>query len=159
MFLSVQPISAPELLAEFEQATPQAGAVVSFSGIVRPRNAAGVKVTQLHLQAYSPVTEREIAKTVEAARARWPLDGVRLVHRIGDMTPGETIVFVASASAHRRAAFEATDFLMDYLKSQAFFWKKETTEQGAEWIEPRAQDYADARRWSPEKETSDARRQ
>ncbi len=159
MVLSDAPLSAPDLLAEFESIVQNAGAIVSFAGVVRPQSAAGVGVTGLYLQAYSPLTERGIETTLAAARARWPLAGVRVVHRIGVIAAGETIVFVAAASAHRRAAFEAADFLMDYLKTDAIFWKKEMTASGEAWIEPRSQDYADAARWTPKKEARDARHQ
>ena len=141
-------LSAPALLSEVEAKYPEAGAIVSFSGIVRPRNASGARVSGLYLQAYPPLTERGMAAALAEALERWPLDGARIVHRIGDMGPGDTIVFVATASAHRRAAFEAADFLMDYLKTQAVFWKKETTPAGSTWIEPRSEDYADAARWA-----------
>ena len=146
--LTDAPLSAPALLSEFESEYPDAGAIVSFSGIVRPRNAAGEQVTGLYLQAYSPMTERGMTTSLAGALQRWPLDGAMVLHRIGDMVPGETIVFVATASRHRRAAFEAADFLMDYLKTQAVFWKKETTAAGSTWIEPRSEDYADAARWA-----------
>ncbi len=159
MFLSEAPIDAPTLLAELERSVPNAGGVVSFTGIVRPQNAAGAQVESLFLQAHPLMTEREIEKTLKEAKARWPLEGVRLVHRIGQMRPGDTIVVVAAASVHRRAAFEATDFLMDYLKTDAIFWKKETTQSGADWIEPRAQDYSDSARWTSRKDPSDARHQ
>ena len=81
------------------------------------------------------------------SRERWPISELCVVHRTGEMKPGETIVFVAAASAHRRAAFEAADFLMDYLKTKAVFWKREDTEKGPAWIEPREEDYKDASRW------------
>ena len=148
MVLTEAPLAAPALLTEVETAYPNAGAIVSFSGIVRPQNGAGERVTGLYLQAYSPLTERGMAAALAEALERWPLDGARIVHRIGDMGPGDTIVFVATASAHRRAAFEAADFLMDYLKTKAVFWKKETTPAGSTWIEPRSEDYADAARWA-----------
>ena len=146
--LTDAPLYAPALLAEVEAEYPDAGAIVSFSGIVRPENSTGDAVTGLYLQAYSPMTERGMTASLTEALKRWPLDGAMVLHRIGDMAPGDTIVFVATASAHRRAAFEAADFLMDYLKTQAVFWKKETTAAGSTWIEPRAEDYADAARWA-----------
>ena len=135
------------LLNEFSSSATNAGAIVSFNGIVRPHSKTGA-VTRLHLQAYSPMTERGIEAAAEQAKQRWPLDGVYIVHRIGDMRAGEPIVFVAAASAHRRAAFEAADFLMDYLKTEAIFWKKEYTERAEHWIEPRPEDYADKQRWT-----------
>lgn len=144
--LSQEIIDAPALLRAFEQRVDGAGAIVTFSGTVRPKSASG-PVNSLYLQAYPEMTEPGIKQAIETAQSRWPLTGVHVVHRIGDMLPGETIVFVAAASAHRRAAFEAADFLMDYLKTEAVFWKREDTDHGSAWIEPRANDYDDAKRW------------
>lgn len=145
-----EPINAPEALKAFEQELSDAGAIVSFTGQVRPQSAAG-EVSALFLQAYSPMTENGIENALAEAQQRWPLAGVHILHRTGEMPAGETIVFVATASKHRRAAFEAADFLMDYLKTEAVFWKKETTSEGAVWIEPRQGDYQDAARWQSEK--------
>ncbi|MCA8899762.1 MAG: molybdenum cofactor biosynthesis protein MoaE [Hyphomonas sp.] len=139
--------SAAEALAQFEARAAGAGAIVSFTGLVRPKSQAG-EVTGLYLQAYSPLTETGIAAAAKDARRRWNLTALCIIHRVGDMVPGDAIVFVATASAHRRAAFEAADFLMDYLKTEAVFWKKETTPKGETWIEPRLEDYADRKRWS-----------
>lgn len=144
--LSPDPINPADLLREFETSASGAGAVVSFTGIVRPESTQGA-VKSLFLQAYSPMTERGIEQAIEAAKSRWEISDTLIVHRIGDMQPGDPIVVVATASRHRRAAFEAADFLMDYLKTDAIFWKKEVTDSGAAWIEPRGQDYRDARRW------------
>ena len=145
--LSPDPFSPSEALAAFESAARGAGAIVSFTGLVRDTASDG-EVTGLHLQAYSPMTENGIETAVSQARARWPLDAVRIIHRTGDMNPFDPIVFVATASAHRRAAFEAADFIMDYLKTEAAFWKKELTPTGSRWIEPRQQDYTDSARWA-----------
>lgn len=150
--VSDAPIDASAALAGFENEIAGAGAIVSFSGVVRETSASGT-VKALHLQAYEPMTRNGIMDVVTRAETRWPLAGVRIQHRIGEIAAGQTIVFVATASAHRRAAFEAADFLMDYLKTQAVFWKKEVTENGAVWIEPRAEDYADSARWG---QTEDA---
>ncbi|MEO0983173.1 MAG: molybdenum cofactor biosynthesis protein MoaE [Pseudomonadota bacterium] len=138
------PFDHAEALAEFTRRVGGAGAVVSFTGLVRGEDGV---VSTLHLQAYSPMTERGIEAAVKTAKARWPLIDAHVIHRIGDMAPGEPIVFVAIASAHRRAAFEAADYLMDYLKTDAVFWKKEVSSAGAAWIEPRAEDYQDRARW------------
>ncbi|WOR16187.1 molybdenum cofactor biosynthesis protein MoaE [Hyphomonas sp. FCG-A18] len=145
--VSDAPIDASATLASFEKEIAGAGAVVSFSGMVRDTSASGT-VKALHLQAYEPMTRNGIMDAVAQAETRWPLAGVRVLHRTGEIATGQTIVFVATASAHRRAAFEAADFLMDYLKTQAVFWKKEVTENGAVWIEPRAEDYTDSARWA-----------
>lgn len=156
--LTEDSFDAADELKAFEKTIGDAGAIVSFTGLVRAQSAEGA-VGTLHLQAYSPMTENGIEDMVRTARARWPLTGVRVVHRIGDMMPGEAIVFVATASTHRRAAFEAADFLMDYLKTEAVFWKKEASASGTKWIEPRPEDYEDKARWDvrEEEKTSDAR--
>ena len=148
--VSDDPIDAGEALAAFEQTLTDAGGLVTFTGQVRPESKAG-RVTSLILQAYSPMTEKGIEAALAVAKTRWPLSNAHILHRTGKMLPGETIVFVATASKHRRSAFEAADFLMDYLKTEAVFWKKETTDKGADWIEPRADDYQDAARWRQEK--------
>lgn len=145
--VSNAPIDAGAALTQFQKAAATSGGIVSFTGNVRGVSAKGA-VKTLHLQSYSPLTEEGIESAAKTARARWPLDHITILHRIGDMHPGDTIVFVATASAHRRAAFEAADFLMDYLKTEAVFWKKETTSEGAAWIEPRAEDYQDNARWA-----------
>ena len=145
--LSEAPLDTANLLKLFESEIEGAGGIVTFTGLVRPDSRSG-SVRSLLLQAYSPMTERGIAANIEEAKRRWPLTGLNIVHRIGEMQPGETIVFVATASTHRRAAFESADFLMDYLKTEAIFWKRETTDTGEVWIEPRVQDYDDASRWN-----------
>ena len=139
-------IDAAEALRAFEARSHGAGAIVTFSGQVRPVSAKG-EVRALSLQAYEPMTSNGIQAAATEAEARWPLEGYQIIHRVGEMQPGETIVFVATASKHRRAAFEAADFLMDYLKTRAVFWKKETGPDGDLWIEPRAEDYQDSARW------------
>ena len=144
--VSDEPINAAETLSDFELSVSDAGAIVSFTGQVRPESAAG-RVSALFLEAYSPMTERGIEAALQQAKQRWQLSGALIRHRTGEMRPGDTIVFVATASKHRRAAFEAADFLMDYLKTEAVFWKKETTDDGETWIEPRQDDYRDAARW------------
>lgn len=146
LIVSDAPIDASALLKSFEASAVGVGAIVSFTGMVRS-NAAEGNVEYLFLQSYSPMTETGIQTAIDETRSRWPVANVLVQHRIGEMKPGETIVFVATASAHRRAAFEAADFLMDYLKTEAVFWKKEKTDRGEKWIEPRAVDYSDAERW------------
>ena len=145
--LSADPINAPDLLRGFEEEIGHAGGIVSFTGQVRSQSNQGA-VKALRLQSYAPMTENGIAAAMADADARWPLQKAWVHHRIGEIQAGDTIVFVATASAHRRAAFEAADFLMDYLKTEAVFWKQEITEHGAQWIEPRAEDYTDASRWA-----------
>lgn len=145
--VSSEPFNAGAELSAFERDAAGAGAIVSFTGLVRDQASSG-DVKSLFLQAYSPMTERGIEKAITAATERWPLTALKVIHRVGEMAPGEAIVFVATASAHRRAAFEAADFLMDYLKTEAVFWKKEATETGEHWIDPRSEDYQDRARWA-----------
>lgn len=148
--LQAEPFEPGALLTGFAQGRSETGAVATFTGIARAEQG---ETKILELEAYPGFTEGEIGKIAEEARRRWSLDDLLIVHRVGQIAPGEPIVFVAAASGHRREAFEACDFLMDYLKSRAPFWKKEHGPAGARWIEPRAQDYADAARWDAEQET------
>ncbi|OXE35049.1 MAG: molybdenum cofactor biosynthesis protein MoaE [Phenylobacterium zucineum] len=132
------------LLSDFCHGRTETGAVASFVGLAR---AEGGTAMALELEAYPGFTEARISQHVAAAKTRFALQDVLIVHRIGPIAPGEPIVFVATAAPHRRAAFEACDFLMDYLKSRAPFWKKETGPDGARWIAPRPQDLTDLARW------------
>lgn len=146
--LQLEPFDAGALLSAFSAGRRESGAVVSFTGICR---ADGETVAALELEAYDGFTDVEIAAMAAETKARFALDDVMVIHRIGKIAPGEPIVFVATAAAHRRAAFEGCDQLMDYLKSRAPFWKKSHEAGGARWIDPRAEDYVDAARWDPEK--------
>jgi len=132
------------LLGGFCAGRAETGAVASFVGLARAEAGA---TTTLELESYPGFTEARITEHVETAVARFALQDVLVVHRVGAISPGEAIVFVATAAPHRRAAFEGCDFLMDYLKSRAPFWKKETGPDGTRWVEPRAQDVADIARW------------
>jgi len=123
--------------------TETAGAVVTFTGLVR----GGDGLSALSLEHYPGMTEREIERHIAQARARWPLLGVTIIHRVGRLAPGDTIVLVAVASAHRKPAFEACEFLMDYLKTQAPFWKQEERAGHVEWVEAKASDDDAARKW------------
>jgi len=118
------------------------GALVSFTGLVR-----GGDVSEMELEHYPGMTEKALADIEAEARERWPLQGVTIIHRVGPLAPGARIVFVATASPHRAAAFEAAEFLMDFLKIRAPFWKKETTADGARWVDARDTDDAAAERW------------
>jgi len=122
------------------------GAVVSFTGLVRDFNERP-DVEALTLEHYPGMTETALGEIVEQAESRWALQGVTVIHRIGRMTPADPIVLVVVASAHRRDAFEACDFIMDYLKTRAPFWKKEHTASGDYWVSERDGDHHDARRW------------
>ena len=145
--IGTQAISASEALEAFSSANPTAGAIVSFTGKVR-EDKSDKDVTQtLHLEAYEPLTSQKIEDKRQESLKRWDLEDATVLHRIGDIPVGETIVFVATAAKHRRDAFEAADFLMDYLKTEAFFWKKDIGTHHSQWIEPRSQDYEDAARW------------
>ena len=123
------------------------GAVVTFTGIVRGE-AKGHPITSMELEHYPGMTERELARVEALARGRWPLQGVRIIHRIGVLRPGEDIVLVVTLSSHRQAAFEAAEFLMDYLKTSAPFWKKETGADGVGmWVDAREADNKARKRW------------
>jgi molybdopterin synthase catalytic subunit len=122
------------------------GAVASFVGTVRDMNE-GETVKTLRLEHYPGMTESSIAEILGQAKARWPLFNARVIHRIGDMQPADEIVWVGVTSAHREAALEACAFIMDFLKSKAPFWKKESIPQGDRWVEAREKDEAALKRW------------
>jgi molybdopterin synthase catalytic subunit len=145
--LSPAPISPETELAEFIARAEGAGAVVSFCGIARPAAHDGAEVTTLHLDHYPGMTERSLQAIAEDGAARFDTSHILVVHRCGTILPGAVIVFVAAASAHRRAAFLAADYLMDRLKSEAVFWKREEGVDGGRWIEPTEADRADLERW------------
>ncbi|MBD8492495.1 molybdopterin synthase catalytic subunit MoaE [Pseudomonas syringae] len=122
------------------------GAVVSFVGYVRDFND-GQPVAGMFLEHYPGMTEKALGTIIDQAGERWPLLGVEVLHRVGHLAPGEPIVFVGVTSAHRQAAFEACEFIMDYLKTRAPFWKREDTPEGPRWVEGRTSDQQAARRW------------
>ena len=123
------------------------GAIVTFTGIMRSEND-GASVSGMTLEHYPGMTEAELARVEAEAGNRWPLQASLIVHRVGALNPGDDIVLVVTASAHREAAFAAAEFLMDYLKTRAPFWKKETRADGAaRWVEPRDSDESAAGRW------------
>ncbi len=133
-------------IAALSRGRTDIGAVVTFSGICRG-NDHDAPLAALTLEHYPSMAEAEIMRHAEQAMARWPLAGLTVIHRYGRITPGENIVLVVTASHHRRAAFEAAEFLMDYLKTNAPFWKREETEDGASWVEAKSHDDAAAARW------------
>src|ERR1700749_1832418 len=123
------------------------GAVVSFSGICRGSDD-GKTLSALTLEHYPGMAEAEIERHAGTALSRWPLTGLSVIHRVGRILPGENIVLVVTASAHRQAAFEAAEFLMDYLKANAPFWKREESAGGTNWVEARHHDDDAAARWT-----------
>lgn len=142
--LALAPFDPAAELAMFTAAHPQAGGIVSFLGQVR----LGEGVEALELQHYAPLTLPGMRDLGQAALGRWPLDGLLILHRSGQMAPGDPIVLVAAAARHRRDAFAAADFAMDHLKSESWFWKRERVGGAWRWIEPREQDHADKARWA-----------
>lgn len=122
------------------------GALVTFTGLVRDENL-GDDVGGLYLEHYPGMTEKSLRDIIDEAAERWPLQAIRVIHRVGQLQPGDRIVFVGVASAHRKAAFEICEFVMDYLKTRAPFWKKETTPEGDRWVDARESDEEAAKRW------------
>lgn len=138
-----------DLAAEYRAlraASAQTGAIVTFTGLVRDFNQ-GDQVATMTLEHYPGMTEKVLADIVARARQRWRLQAVGVVHRVGALAPGEQIVFVGSASAHRGDAFAACEFIMDFLKTRAPFWKKERTGSGERWVDERQSDGEAAQRW------------
>jgi molybdopterin synthase catalytic subunit len=130
------------------------GAVASFIGTMRDRNSASAgrpgDISAMELEHYPGMTERAIEAMIDEAQRRFDIRAARIVHRVGPLAPGDQIVLVVVSSAHRGAAFQACEFLMDYLKTQAPFWKKETTAEGARWVDARVADDAALARWGIE---------
>lgn len=124
------------------------GAVVSFVGLARTSDRDGAAITELFLEHHPTMTIRSLREIGEATVDRFAVSAVAIVHRSGAIAPGEPIVLAAAAAAHRRAAFDAADYLMDRLKTDAVFWKRETGLDGSRWIEPTDKDRADRARWS-----------
>ncbi len=128
---------------DFAKSNQSAGAIVTFVGRVRPDSG----VQALELSHYAPLTLPGMMALAEDAMSRWSLTGLLIRHRTGTLYPGEPIVLVSAASHHRRDAYQANDFVMDHLKSAAWFWKRERRRDGWNWIEPRPQDRTDLKRW------------
>lgn len=135
-----------ELTRSVHAEDPGVGAVATFVGYVRDINQ-GDQVSELFLEHYPGMTERSLQRIVDLAQARWPLQRVTLIHRVGVLKVGEPIVFVGVASEHRQAAFDACAFLMDYLKTRAPFWKREQTPAGERWVDGMESDRQAAKRW------------
>ncbi|WP_432241297.1 molybdenum cofactor biosynthesis protein MoaE [Herbaspirillum robiniae] len=134
-------------VAQLRLANPGVGAVVSFVGTVRDLND-GAAVFEMELEHYPEMTERALEQIVADARARWPIFDALVIHRVGPLQPLEQIVLVAVTSPHRGEAFAACEFIMDYLKTQAPFWKKEQTPEGARWVDARESDDAALGKWT-----------
>lgn len=122
------------------------GALVSFVGLVRDINE-GQNIQAMTLEHYPGMTEKALSEIAQEAQKRWPLQGITIIHRVGELLPSDQIVLVITASRHRHAAFESADFLMDFLKSKAPFWKKENTADGARWVDARESDEVALARW------------
>lgn len=133
-------------LAQLRSASSQVGAIASFVGVVRDLNE-GSGIASMELEHYPGMTESSIQAIVEEALQRWPLLGVTVIHRVGKLAPSDQIVLVATSSLHRGAAFSSCEFIMDYLKTRAPFWKKEKTDKGERWVDSRSEDLEAASRW------------
>jgi molybdopterin synthase catalytic subunit len=134
-------------VARLRAANPRVGAVVTFVGTVRDLNE-GESVAEMELEHYPGMTEQSIAAIIEQAGRRWPVSGALVIHRIGPLKPMEQIVLVAVMGAHRGEAFAACEFIIDYLKTEAPFWKKEHTPAGARWVDARVSDDAALQKWN-----------
>lgn len=145
ILLSEDPLDPHALALEFAAGVSDAGAIATFTGVVRTEREREVEA--LYLDHAPGLTEREIERAAAEAKARWPLIDLVIAHRVGRVEAGDAVVFVATASEHRRAAFDACDFLVDFLKTDAPFWKKEIGRAGERWIEPTEKDYNDRNRW------------
>jgi molybdopterin synthase catalytic subunit len=143
VLLQAGPFDPGAEVAAFTAAAREAGAVVTFTGIVRPDGG----LTAMEIEHYPGMTERAIAAIVDQAAQRWALTDALVIHRHGRLAPGAPIMMVATAAPHRGDAFRAAEFLMDYLKSRAPFWKKESRAGGEAWVEAKAEDETALKRW------------
>ncbi|OFJ47118.1 molybdenum cofactor biosynthesis protein MoaE [Janthinobacterium lividum] len=134
-------------IAQLRAGNPKVGAVVGFVGTVRDMND-GLEVAAMELEHYPGMTEKAILAIVEQARARWPVSAALVIHRVGPLLPQEQIVLVAVSSSHRGEAFAACEFIIDYLKTEAPFWKKEDTPEGARWVDARDSDATALDKWT-----------
>ncbi|WP_428030727.1 molybdenum cofactor biosynthesis protein MoaE [Ancylobacter sp.] len=147
--IQAQDFDAATEAAALARGRTDIGAVVTFAGLCRAQDApGGAPLIALTLEHYPGMAEEEIGRLVEQARARWPLAGATVIHRYGRMVPGDNIVLVVTASAHRGAAFEAAEFLMDWLKTSAPFWKMEERDDGKGWVAAKDSDDEAAGRWA-----------
>lgn len=134
-------------IAQLRAGNAKVGAIVSFTGTVRDLNE-GASVAEMELEHYPGMTEQAIQAIIEQAKARWPIYGALVIHRVGPLKPMDQIVLVAVTSPHRGEAFAACEFIIDYLKTEAPFWKKEQTPEGARWVDARSSDDEALKKWS-----------
>lgn len=146
--LSSEPFDAAAEFASFIEQMDEEGGVVTFLGRARPRSGSGEPMKRMFLDHHPRLTQASLEEIAQAARVRFEVSALRIIHRCGEVAPGEPIVLVAAAAKHRRAAFEAADYMMDRLKTDAVFWKREDTGGEARWIEPTQADRAERARWS-----------
>lgn len=144
--ISGQPLDLLALNTEAHTNQGEVGAIVTFTGVVRVSNEES-GLTGMTLEHYQGMTEKQLANILEEAESRWQLSKTFVVHRVGYMEPGEPIVFVATCGSHRKAAFEAAEFIMDYLKNRATFWKKEHYGDKHQWVDAKQSDLEAIKRW------------
>ncbi len=147
--IQVADFDVAQELAALRVTSGQVGALVSFVGLVRDLSN-DENIDSIHLEHYPGMSEKALEKIVAEANLRWRLLGVRVIHRVGQLRPNDQIVLVATASAHRADAFAACEFIIDYLKTAAPFWKKEQTAQGAQWLDTKDADVQRMQRWFPQ---------
>jgi molybdopterin synthase catalytic subunit len=146
--LATEPFDPNAECAVFQSELENEGAIITFVGVARPHSMTGSEITSLFLDHHPRLTELSLREIANDAARRFDASAIRVVHRCGNVAPGEAIVFVAAAAMHRRAAFEAAEYAMDRLKTDAVFWKREDSVDGSRWIEPTNADQADRARWS-----------
>jgi molybdopterin synthase catalytic subunit len=151
--IQTQDFEAGAEIAALRRGDPKIGAVASFIGVCRDAND-GDAVKKMTLEHYPGMTEKALEKIVAEAKQRWNVMDILVIHRVGELKPTDQIVLVVVTGAHRGEAFAACEFIMDYLKTRAPFWKKEETPQGARWVEARASDNEAAQRWEPPKSSA-----
>ncbi|WP_206484898.1 molybdopterin synthase catalytic subunit MoaE [Thalassotalea sp. G2M2-11] len=144
--VQTEDFSQAEEVALLEQSNHSDGAVVTFCGRVRNRNL-GENIQGLFLEHYPGMTEKSLSKIIEQAKSKWQINRVTVIHRVGQLSVGEQIVFVGVTSPHRHDAFAANEFIMDFLKVNAPFWKKELSDNGEKWLDARSSDQDKAKQW------------
>lgn len=149
ILIQSEPFDIEAIQHELRANNPSVGAVVTFLGLMREMNE-GDQVSTMFLEHYPGMTENALAGILDEADRRWDLLGIRVVHRVGELKPMDAIVLVAVASAHRGEAFRACEFVIDYLKTRAPFWKKERTREGERWVSARHSDADAEKRWNEE---------